>query len=252
MDTVLQLWYNESNLERIIGKQSNYGNIKGTGGCFLFDLAYMSEVMLKIIGKLGVTLQITLTATIFSVIIGAFLAVTSYNKTFLLYRLSKIYISFIRGTPLVAQLYFFYYGLAIYSGVIKEMAPIAAVSIVLSLNTGAFMSESFRGALLSVDPGQKEAAYALGMGKALTMRTVILPQALRVALPPLFNDVINLIKASSLAFMLGVTDIMGEAKIEGTKTFRYFEIYAAVMLIYWALITLLGFVHKYIEKRCER
>ena len=82
------------------------------------------------------------------------------------------------------------------------------------------------------------------------VRRVIIPQAVRVALPPLFNDVINLIKMTSLAFMLGVPDIMGAAKIEGAKTFRYFEIYAAVMLVYWVVIFILGLLHKWLEKKC--
>ena len=127
---------------------------------------------------------------------------------------------------------------------------LVAVAVVMSFNMGAFMSESIRGALLSVDEGQKEAAYSLGMTNFQLITRIIIPQAVRVALPPLFNDVINLIKMTSLAFMLGVPDIMGAAKIEGAKTFRYFEIYAAVMLIYWVIIFLLGLVHKVLEKKC--
>ena len=130
------------------------------------------------------------------------------------------------------------------------MKPLMAVSVVLSLNVGAFMSESIRGALLSVDEGQKEAAYSLGMTNLQLVTRIIIPQAVRVALPPLFNDVINLIKMTSLAFMLGVPDIMGAAKIEGAKTFRYFEIYAAVMLVYWVVIFILGLLHKWLEKKC--
>lgn len=79
---------------------------------------------------------------------------------------------------------------------------------------------------------------------------IVIPQAVRIALPPLFNDVINLIKMTSLAFMLGVPDVMGAAKIEGARTFRYFEIYAAVMLIYWVIIFVLGILHKLLEKKC--
>ena len=112
------------------------------------------------------------------------------------------------------------------------------------------MSESIRGALLSVDEGQKEAAYSLGMTNLQLVVRIIIPQAVRIALPPLFNDVINLIKMTSLAFMIGVPDIMGAAKIEGAKTFRYFEIYAAVMLIYWIIVFVLGIAHKFLEKKC--
>lgn len=134
----------------------------------------------------------------------------------------------------------------LYGGIWSAML----IGIVMSLNMGAFMSESIRGALLSVDEGQKEAAYSLGMTNFQLVTRIVIPQAVRIALPPLFNDVINLIKMTSLAFMLGVPDVMGAAKIEGARTFRYFEIYAAVMLIYWVIIFVLGILHKLLEKKC--
>lgn len=133
---------------------------------------------------------------------------------------------------------------------VRNMTPLIAVAVVMSFNMGAFMSESIRGALLSVDEGQKEAAYSLGMTNFQLVTRIVIPQAVRVALPPLFNDIINLIKMTSLAFMLGVPDIMGAAKIEGARTFRYFEIYAAVMLVYWLIIFVLGILHKLLEKKC--
>ena len=139
---------------------------------------------------------------------------------------------------------------ALYSAFVRNMTPLIAVAVVMSLNMGAFMSESIRGALLSVDEGQKEAAYSLGMTNFQLVTRIVIPQAVRIALPPLFNDVINLIKMTSLAFMLGVPDVMGAAKIEGARTFRYFEIYAAVMLIYWVIIFVLGILHKLLEKKC--
>ena len=156
--------------------------------------------------------------------------------------------SIMRGTPVVAQLYFFYYGIALYSAFVRNMTPLIAVAVVMSFNMGAFMSESIRGALLSVDEGQKEAAYSLGMTNFQLVTRIVIPQAVRVALPPLFNDIINLIKMTSLAFMLGVPDIMGAAKIEGARTFRYFEIYAAVMLVYWLIIFVLWNLTQIIRK----
>jgi putative amino-acid transport system permease protein len=216
-----------------------------------FDTGYFVEIMPKIFSKLNVTLQIALTATVFALIIGVIIAVIAYYKVKIAYPITRAYVSVVRGTPIVAQLYFFYYGLAIYSVTIRNMLPLTAVSVVLSLNVGAFMSESIRAALMAVDEGQKEAAYSLGMTNAQLMGRIILPQAVRVALPPLFNDMINLIKASSLAFMLGVADVMGAARIEGARSFRYFEIYAAVMLVYWVIIFLLGFAHKYLEEKCQ-
>lgn len=213
----------------------------------MFKLSYFLEVLPIIARKVNVTFELTIVSTIFALLIGVVVAIINYYKVKGLHQLTRVYVSVMRGTPIVAQLYFFYYGLALYSAVIRDMTPLVAVAVVMSFNMGAFMSESIRGALLSVDEGQKEAAYSLGMTNFQLITRIIIPQAVRVALPPLFNDVI---KMTSLAFMLGVPDIMGAAKIEGAKTFRYFEIYAAVMLIYWVIIFLLGLVHKVLEKKC--
>ena len=201
----------------------------------MFKVSYFMEVLPVIASKVNVTFELTIAATIFALLVGVVIAVIGYYKVPVLSQLTRVYVSVMRGTPVVAQLYFFYYGIALYSNFV---------------NMGAFMSESIRGALLSVDEGQKEAAYSLGMTNLQLVVRIIIPQAVRIALPPLFNDVINLIKMTSLAFMIGVPDIMGAAKIEGAKTFRYFEIYAAVMLIYWIIVFILGIVHKFLEKKC--
>lgn len=216
----------------------------------MFKFSYFLEMIPKIFLKLNVTLTLTFISIFFALIIGTLLAVVIYYKVKVLDKLAYIYISIMRGTPIVAQLYFFYFGVAIYSTVVRDMSPMTAVAIVISLNVGAFMAESIRSALLSVDEGQKEAAYSLGMSNMQLVTRIIIPQAMRVAIPPLFNDVINIIKLSSLSFMVGVIDIMGAAKIEGAKSFRYFEIYAAVMVVYWVVIFVFDMLRKYLEKKC--
>ena len=216
----------------------------------MFKISYFLEVLPVIARRVNVTFELTMISTLFALLVGVVVAIIAYYRVPVPYQASRVYVSIMRGTPIVAQLYFFYFGIALYSTIVRDMKPLMAVSVVLSLNVGAFMSESIRGALLSVDEGQKEAAYSLGMTNLQLVTRIIIPQAVRVALPPLFNDVINLIKMTSLAFMLGVPDIMGAAKIEGAKTFRYFEIYAAVMLVYWVVIFILGLLHKWLEKKC--
>ena len=216
----------------------------------MFKVSYFLEVLPIIASKVNITFELTVAATIFALIVGVIIAIIGYYKIPVLYQLTRVYVSIMRGTPVVAQLYFFYYGIALYSAFVRNMTPLIAVAVVMSFNMGAFMSESIRGALLSVDEGQKEAAYSLGMTNFQLVTRIVIPQAVRVALPPLFNDIINLIKMTSLAFLLGVPDIMGAAKIEGARTFRYFEIYAAVMLVYWLIIFVLGILHKLLEKKC--
>lgn len=215
----------------------------------MFNFSYFFEVLPKVADHLSVTLELTAVSAVFALCIGLVVAIIAYYKIPVLYPVTRAYVFLMRGTPAIVQLYFFYYGIATFSKFIREMDPVPAVAIVMSLNIGAFMSESIRAALMSVDQGQKEAALSLGMSNLQLVRRIIIPQATRIALPTLFNDMINLVKLSSLAFMLGVIDIMGAAKIEGSYTFRYFEIYAAVMVIYLVVIGILTLIHKRIAAR---
>ncbi|MDU4209408.1 MAG: amino acid ABC transporter permease [Finegoldia magna] len=218
----------------------------------MFDLEYLIKIFPQILSRSYITLEITFISSIIAFLLGSLIAVVNYNRVTFLYPITKTFVSVIRGTPGVAQLYFFYYGLAVFSESVRNMTPLIAVSVVLSLNASAFMSESLRGGLISVDEGQIEAAKSLGISSFNIFKRIIFPQAIRVAIPPLFNDLINLIKLSSLSFMIGVADIMGAAKIEGAKTFRYFEIYAVVMLVYWLIIMIFGAISKQIEKKIAR
>jgi putative amino-acid transport system permease protein len=216
-----------------------------------FDWGYFWETLPYVASKLNVTLTLTIISAVFSLLIGLIFALVTYYKVKGLTQILSVWTSFVRGTPAATQMFFFYYGLAKISSLILNMEPVVAVAVVMSLNMSAFVAESIRGALLSVDDGQREAAMSLGMtGFQMTVRIVI-PQAIRVALPPLFNDMINLFKMSSLAFLVGVRDVMGVAKIEGARTFAFFECYACVMLIYWALTLIMSFFQKVLEKRCE-
>lgn len=216
-----------------------------------FSVSYFLEMIPSIASALDVTLELTAIALVFSLLIGSVAAVAEYYKITVVNQICKIYVSVFRGTPLLPQLFFFYFGIAYFSDFVKNMSPMTASAIVLSLNMGAYIAENIRGALLSVDSGQIEAAFSFGMSRFQTMRRVIAPQAFRVALPSLFNNLIDLIKGSSISFVVGVVDIMGQAKMEAAITFRFFEVYAAVMLIYWCVITILGLVQKRVERWCS-
>jgi len=214
-----------------------------------FDFNYLLEVLPNLFYAARFTLYLTLVASFFGLIIGLILAVIGYYEVKILNPLAKVYLFIMRGAPLVALLYFFYYGIASYSTFVSEMEPLNAVSIIISLTAGGFMAESIRGALLSVDEGQKDAAYSLGMTNGQLMRRVIIPQAVRIAVPSLFNNVISITKMTSLSFMLGVVDVMGSARIEGSRTFSYFEIYGGVIIVYLVLIGLLMIVQRYVAKK---
>jgi len=214
-----------------------------------FDISYMLEVLPSLFYAGRFTLYLTLVASFFGLIIGLILAVISYYEIKILNPIAKVYLFVMRGAPLVALLYFFYYGLASYSDFVSEMNPLNAVSIIISLTAGGFMAESIRGALISVEEGQKDAAYSLGLTNAELMRRVIIPQAVRIAVPSLFNNVISITKMTSLSFMLGVVDIMGAARLEGSRTFSYFEIYGGVIIVYLVLVGLLMLVQRYVARK---
>lgn len=220
-------------------------------GSNIFSVSYFWEILPKVAGKLNVTLYLTVIATICALLLGTVLAIIAYYRIPVLYQLSRFYIAVMRGTPAMPQLFFFYYGLALVSTTITNMSATTAVAVIISLNMAAFMSESIRAALMSVDVGQREAASSLGMNGLQTVVRIILPQAVRVALPPLFNDVINIIKLTSLAFMVGVKDIMGVGKAEAALSLRYFETYAAIMLVYFVVITIFSFFSKRLERVCN-
>lgn len=214
-----------------------------------FDVAYFLQTLPLVASQLHITLALTGIATVFSLLLGLLFALIAYYRVPLLSQLLKVWVAFMRSTPALVQLLFFYYGLARVSELILEMDPVVAVAVVMSLNMGAFMSESIRAALMSVDVGQHEAALSLGMsGFQLTTRIVI-PQAFRVAVPPLFNDLVNLFKMTSLAYLIGLQDVMGAAKIQMAISFKFFECYACVMVVYLAVGVVLTIIQKQIEKR---
>lgn len=217
-----------------------------------FDFDYFMDVFPTVASGIPVTLRLTFAAGIVALLIGLITAVISYFKIPVLSQLVKLYVSIMRGTPAVTQIYFFYYGLALFIAFIRDMDALTAVAVIMSFNVGAFMSESIRAALNSVDKGQIEAGNSLGMTRLQIMQKVVIPQAARIAIPPLFNNFINLIKMSSLAFMIGIPDIMGEARMEGSRSLRFFEAYAVAMIFYWVIIQLFEFIQSYIEKRSSR
>ncbi len=143
----------------------------------MFDTSYFIQVIPKVFMKIPVTLEIAVISTAFALLIGVVVAVIAYFKNSVLYPITRALVSFTRGTPLVAQLYFLYFGAAIYSTLVRDMTPTMAVCLVLSVNVGAFMSESIRGALMSVDAGQKEAALSLGMTNFQIISRIVLPDS---------------------------------------------------------------------------
>lgn len=163
--------------------------------------------------------------------------------------LAALYVSFIRGTPLLVQIFVIYYGLPSFG---LTLSPVAGGVLALTLNAAAYLSETMRAAILSIPKGQREAAYSLGLSRAQTLRLIVLPQAVRVALPSLGNSLIGLVKDTSLVSVITVVELLRSAQLVIARTFEPFGPYLAAALIYWALSSALEVVQRRLERRFSR
>jgi putative amino-acid transport system permease protein len=182
------------------------------------------------------------------------ISIIRYYKVWGLSQIFGIYITFFRATPLVAQLFILYFGFPSIIPALKSMTAFQATVIALTLNTASFMAETLRAAIESVEKGQLEACYSMGMTKYQTMIRVVLPQAFVVALPSLGNQFIGIIKGTALGFTVGLADIMAKAKMEAALSLRFFEAYLCVTLIYLVIVVFMeklqGLLERKIQKFC--
>ena len=189
------------------------------------------------------TLQLSIGGMFFGLVLGFILALMRMSPVW------PMYISIFRGTPLIAQLFMIYYGLPQFG---IELDPIPAAMIGLSLNTAAYAAETLRAAIASIDKGQWEAAASIGMTRWQAMRRAILPQAARVALPPLSNSFISLVKDTSLAATIQVPELFRQAQLITSRTLEVFTMYLAASLIYWVMATVLSTLQNYFENQLNR
>lgn len=206
------------------------------------------------------TIYIAVIAQILGVALGLLLAMMRSSQIRVLGVISGFYVWVFRGTPVIVQIFFVYFGVNILFGVTlipnaigfgfftlggAELAGILA----LGFNEGAYMREIIRAGIDSVDRGQLEAARSLGMTHGLAMRRIVLPQAARVIVPPLGNEFNNMLKTTSLLFFIGVVELWGNAEIGYSQTFKPVEYFAAVAVWYLLLTTIWTFVQSWIERR---
>jgi len=228
----------------------------------IFDFEFMVSTIPKIASKLPVTIWIAVVSGVIAIILGFIVAMIRYFKVKGLSQLCQLYVSFMRGTPAMVQLLVAYYGIPILlrgfnekfgTGISVNGIPASAFAVfALSLNSGAFMSETIRGAMMAVNAGQLEACYSVNLTVWQALRRVILPQAFTNALPALGNSFISLLKETSLIFNISVIEMMAQAKITGSRSYRFFEVYIVVALIYWAVCFLMERGLAVLEKRIRR
>nr|WP_086937700.1 amino acid ABC transporter permease [Thaumasiovibrio occultus] len=204
-----------------------------------FDLGYMVSLFPLLVSYLGTTLEMALIGALLALALALVLAIIRTYQIWGLNALTQLYISFFRGTPLLVQLFLLYYGLPQIAPVFVGLDAFTAAIIGLTLHFAAYMAESIRAAIASIDNSQRDAALSVGMTESQTLKRIILPQAARVALPSLMNYVIDMIKSTSLAFTLGVAEMMATAQMEASSSFKYLEAFLAVALIYWLVVVIL-------------
>ena len=214
----------------------------------IFDLPLAIESFPYIFQGIGYTMLISFVGMGIGLVIGFFLALGRTSKLAIFRWPTRIYISFMRGIPMLVFLYLLYFGLP---NIGIEYSAITCALIGFSLHSAAYMAEINRSALAAVNKGQSEAATALGLTYWQTMKSIILPQATRIAIPPLSNVLLDLIKASSLAAMITVPDLFHRAKIVGGREFDYMTMYILVALIYWGICSLVSLWQSDLERRYQ-
>lgn len=224
-----------------------------------FFFRYLLEPSGIYLQGLWLTLSLSVVAQAFGTVIGLAAALARLATFWPLRLVADAYVWVIRGTPLLVQIVFIYTGLAAAGifhfqdlgiGMFVLPGNVQAGLVALSLNEGAYMCEIIRAGIGAIDSGQTEAAKSLGMTPALTMRRIVLPQAIRLIIPPLGNDFNAMLKNTTLLSVIGVPELLLATQMVTSATFRVFELYAVVALYYLSLTTLWGVAQQYLERRC--
>lgn len=215
---------------------------------------FQSEIIWRnlpvLLNAAGVTVSVTLVSFCVGLLIALIVGtIRRYSPAGLLSRILGGYVEIFRGTPLLVQLFFIYYGLPTV-GIILDAFTAGVIG--LGLNSGAYMSEIIRAAMLSVSRGQEEAAYSLGFSRFQTIIFVVFPQAIRVAIPPMMNSFSSLLKDSSLVSVISITELTRMGNLIYSRTSRPFEIYITLGIFYFVMTFSVTILSRYLEKRSSR
>ncbi len=221
-----------------------------------------------IFSGLVTTLWLTVAAMALGLLLGTLVAVMRLSSNPVLYGMSSLFVWFFRGTPLLVQIIFWGYAAALYQYVKigipftsvtffqvetnSLLTPAVAALLALGLNEAAYASEIVRAGIQSVDPGQTEAAHSLGMRPAQTMRRIVLPQAMRVIIPPMGNETINMLKMTALVSIISAHDLMSNIQDVYAQNYQVIPMLVVASLWYLGLVTLLGIPQAWLERRYGR
>jgi len=230
----------------------------GAGFDWSFFWQYLLSPSATFLEGLWRTVYISVVAQALGVLLGLAIALAQRSRFGALRSAGGGYVWLIRGTPLLVQLVIVYNGLAaagiyrftdVQLGGFVLLGVVQAAILTLAANEAAYMAEIFRAALDAIDPGQTEAAQALGMTPAITMRVVLLPQALRIIVPPLGNEFNLMMKSTSLLSVIGLQEMFLTAQSINSATFKTFEIFLVAATCYLALTTVWSFIQRFIERK---
>ncbi|WP_163652193.1 amino acid ABC transporter permease [Listeria sp. PSOL-1] len=200
-------------------------------------------------GAIAYTIPLTLLSFVIGMAIALLIALCRLSSVKILRAVARVYVSIIRGTPLLVQLFVIFYGLG---NINLKFDPFVAATIAFSLNVGGYASEIVRGSIQSVPKGQWEAGFTIGMTYGQALRRIIIPQAARVSVPPLSNTFISLVKDTSLASLVLVADLFRKAQEIAATSYEFLLIYMEAGLLYWVLCMALSGLQNNVEKRLDR
>lgn len=219
-----------------------------TGDLGGWDL-FVNSLWPMLSGAIQYTIPLTLISFAFGLLIALLTAMMRLSKSAFIRYPAIAYVSAVRGTPLLVQLFIIFFGLP---SIGLTIDPLPSAIIAFSLNVGAYASEIIRASILSIPKGQWEAAFTIGMTRGTALRRIILPQATRVSVPPLSNTFISLVKDTSLASLVLVTELFRKAQEIAAVTYDFLLLYVEAALIYWVICFVLSLFQSAIERRLDR
>ncbi len=210
-----------------------------------FDL--MAQAIPLLLTGAVVTIQITALSVFFGILIGLFVGIARISTFRLVHMAAAVYVDFLRGTPLLVQIFLVYFALPVVTG--QRIDPFIAAISACSINSSAYVAEIFRAGIQSIDAGQMEAGRSLGMTWVQTMRYIIIPQAARRVIPPLGNEFIALLKDSSLVSVIGFEELTRRGQLIIARTYASLEIWLCVAIIYLAMTVSISRLVAWLERR---
>lgn len=219
-------------------------------GGYDFDWGIVLDNVDPLLNGLRLTIEVTLVGMAIAMVVGLPVALARLSSSWVISQSANFYTQVMRGVPLYVFLFWVYYGVSSVIGL--NLGPFVAAAIALGLNGSGYMAEIYRGGLNSVDPGQAEAATALGLRRRHSFIFVVLPQALRVSIPPTVNTFVGLLKGATFVSVIGVADMFYVSSVVSVRYFKPFELYTVAALVLIALTVSVASLAYVLERRMGR